>query len=70
MSNCLSPLGGVVHRSSGLKAGACYSDRPALDPRPRRRGDRMTPLRFRPLPFPPPRAGEGQSGGRADEIIE
>jgi hypothetical protein len=25
---------------------------------------------FAPVPFPPPRAGEGQGGGRADEVIE
>jgi hypothetical protein len=30
----------------------------------------MRPAQFRPLPFPPPRAGEGQGGGRADEVIE
>jgi hypothetical protein len=29
----------------------------------------LKPVRCRPLPFPPPRAGEDQGWGRADEVI-
>src|SRR5262249_22517315 len=43
-------------RQSQDRAGA-RPHRAAVDPGPRRRGHRVRSTRFRPLPFPPPRAG-------------